>query len=74
MTAAQGAAPRRAATRGVIVVTSTRTGSGGVPIGQSVNGTGAGDLNPQKARVLLALALTQTSDLEEIRKICAANQ
>jgi L-asparaginase/Glu-tRNA(Gln) amidotransferase subunit D len=35
---------------------------------------GAGDLNPQKARVLLMLALTRTNNPREIARIFAANQ
>lgn len=62
----------RAKARGVIVVFGTRTGSGRVPSGRS--SIGAGDLNPQKARVLLALALTRSGDAGEIRRIFDANQ
>ena len=74
MTSSQSAAARRAVAQGVIVVTSTRTGSGRVPVGTTGNMIGSGDLNPQKARVLLALALTRTSDPAQIRKIFAENQ
>jgi L-asparaginase len=35
---------------------------------------GAGDLNPQKARVLLMLALTKSADPPEIARIFEANQ
>ena len=73
MTPAQGAALRRAAEKGVIIVLSTRTGSGAVPIGRRET-TGSGDLNPQKARVLLMLALTRTSDPMQVKKIFAENQ
>ena len=55
-------------------VTSTRTGSGRVPVGTSGNPIGSGDLNPQKARVLLSLALTRSSDVAQIRKIFEENQ
>lgn len=67
-TPAMGRALRRAALRGVTVVTSNRTGSGRVgsagdpaslaalPAGRGAT-IGATDLNPQKARVLLTLAL-----------------
>lgn len=72
-TASQGAALRRASAKGVVVISSTRTGSGRVPIGTGGN-IGSGDLNPQKARVLLALALTRTSDPAQIRKIFSENQ
>ena len=58
-----------AAKAGVVVVMSTRAGSGRVHAGARARGMGflsADNLNPQKARVLLALALTRTSDLGEI--------
>lgn len=71
----------RAMTKGVIVVVGTRTGSGTVPVGEGVRGAsgiattiGTGDLNPQKARILLMLALTRTNDRREIAKIFQANQ
>ena len=69
----QKSALRRAVGRGVVVVSSTRTGSGRVPIGSRDN-LGSGDLNPQKARILLMLALSRTNDTEQIRKIFADNQ
>jgi L-asparaginase type II len=74
MTSSQSAAVRRAVAQGVVVVASTRTGSGRVPVGTTGNTIGSGDLNPQKARVLLALALTRTSDSAQIRKIFSENQ
>ncbi len=67
-TPSQSRALRRAVEHGVIVLVSNRTGSGRVgrrsdpdrltslPEGQGTM-LGAGDLNPQKARILLALAL-----------------
>ncbi len=67
-TPSQGRALRRAVDRGVIVVVSNRTGGGRVgrptnpeilrdlPVGAGAT-IGAGDLNPQKARMLLSLAL-----------------
>jgi L-asparaginase len=73
MTGSQSGAARRAGAKGVVVVTSTRTGSGRVPIGERGN-IGSGDLNPQKARILLMLALSRTSDPAQIRKIFAENQ
>jgi L-asparaginase type II len=57
-----------------VIVRSNRTGSGRVvPLGAyDDRGMVAGDtLNPQKARVLLMLALTRTRDLDEIRRIFA---
>lgn len=74
LTGSQSAAVRRAVDKGVIVVASTRTGSGRVPVGTRGNTIGSGDLNPQKARVLLSLALTRTNDATQIRKIFADNQ
>lgn len=71
---------RRAREKGVVVVMSSRTGAGRVPVRSSGGSEereerlGAGDLNPQKARVLLALALTVTSDPQEIARIFEANQ
>jgi len=76
VTPAQGRALRRAAERGVVVVRSSRTGSGRVPaMEERTRGAsrpeeppslGAEALNPQKARVLLMLALTRTTKPEEI--------
>ncbi|MFL5581467.1 MAG: asparaginase [Gemmatimonadaceae bacterium] len=71
MTPSQGAAIRRAAQRGVTVVVSSRTGSGRVPLGDGVDDStaarlpivGAEDLTPQKARVLLMLALAAGRDV-----------
>ncbi|HEY9228516.1 MAG TPA: asparaginase, partial [Gemmatimonadaceae bacterium] len=81
MTPAQRQAVTHAMEKGVIVLVGTRTGSGTVPVGEGVRGTsstpstiGTGDLNPQKARILLMLALTRTSDRREIAKIFQANQ
>jgi L-asparaginase len=60
----------RAAAGGVLVVQASRAGSGRVARRSYLARSGwigAGDLNPQKARVLLMLALTQTSDPEIIQ-------
>jgi L-asparaginase len=74
MPADQARAVERAVNRGVIVVAATRTGSGPVP-SQGLGGLiGAGDLNPQKARVLLMLALTRTTDPAQIAAIFDRNQ
>ena len=70
----QDEALKRARAHGVIVIASTRTGSGRVPGSARDSIIGSGDLNPQKARVLLVLALTRTSDPAEIARIFAANQ
>jgi L-asparaginase len=77
----QRQAVERAIAKGVIMVIGTRTGSGSVPVGEGVKaGTsaaasiGTGDLNVQKARVLLMLALTQSADSRAIAKIFQAHQ
>jgi len=57
---------------GIVVVQSTRAGSGRVLKGKtpSVKGSVSGDnLNPQKARILLMLALTRTSDPAAVQSI-----
>jgi L-asparaginase len=71
---AQGAALRRARAKGVVVVMTTRTGSGGVPVRRRDGMIGAGDLNAQKARVLLTLALARTSDPADIARIFESQQ
>jgi L-asparaginase len=61
-----------AAANGVIVVQSTRAGSGRTFRGKRAQESGflvADNLNPQKARLLLSLALTVTSDPAEITRI-----
>jgi L-asparaginase type II len=79
-TGGQRQAIDRALSKGVVVVVGTRTGSGTVPVGEGARSNGAattigsGDLNPQKARVLLMLALTKTTDRKEVAKIFQANQ
>jgi L-asparaginase len=66
------AAMKEAAAQGVRVVLSSRAGSGRV-FGPSHNRAAgflqADNLNPQKARILLALALSKTNDLSEIQRI-----
>ncbi|WP_394959446.1 asparaginase [uncultured Helicobacter sp.] len=60
--------------RGVIVVASTRVGAGCAQLRTEDQKSGfisARDLNPQKARVLLALALTHTDNPAEIAQIFA---
>jgi L-asparaginase type II len=77
-TPGQRQALERARDRGVVIVISSRTGSGPVPVSSGDDdgreAIGAGDLNPQKARVLLMLALTRTNNPREIARIFAANQ
>jgi L-asparaginase len=74
LTTAQGGALRRARAAGVVVVVGTRTGSGRVPVLRDDGMVGAGDLNPQKARVLLMLALSRTTDPREIAQIFQTQQ
>ncbi len=69
-TPGQGAALRRAASQGVVIVIGSRTGSGRVS-GSSATRIAAGDLNVQKARILLMLALSRTTDRAEVARIFA---
>lgn len=60
--------------KGALVVRSSRVGSGRVTLDAEVDDKKYGfvvadNLNPQKSRILLMLAMTQTSDPEEIQKI-----
>ena len=62
-----------AAKSGVVVVRSSHVGSGTVRRNVELDDDKLGfvaamDLNPQKARVLLRIALTKTSDLKEIQR------
>ena len=74
LTAAQSEALVRARAKGVVVVVSTRTGAGRVPVARDDGMVGSGDLNPQKARVLLSLALTRSSDPSVVAGIFQAQQ
>jgi len=67
LTPGQGVALRRASEHGVVVVIGSRTGSGRVAGSAAV--PGPGDLNVQKARILLMLALTKTQERAEVAKI-----
>jgi L-asparaginase len=61
---------------GVVVVFATRAGSGVTLDGAKSKALGAlpaDNLNPQKARLLLALALTVTNEPSEIRRIFATH-
>lgn len=61
-----------AADKGVVIVRSSRTGSGIVTPYAKYDQLGfiaSGSLNPQKARILLMLALTKTTDLKEIQRM-----
>jgi L-asparaginase len=71
-TPADSDALAEAAKQGIIVALSTRAGSGRVFAGKRARENrfiSADNLNPQKARILLALALTITSDPAEIETI-----
>jgi L-asparaginase len=68
----QAAALERAAKAGVIIMQATRAGSGVVHDSARLIELGyvpADNLNPQKARILLALALSRTQDRSEIMRI-----
>jgi L-asparaginase len=84
-TPSQSRALRRATEKGVIVVTSNRTGGGRV--GRPTNpeslkslaagsgaSIGAGDLNPQKARMLLSLAISAGMTPAQIATLIASVQ
>ncbi|KKB81193.1 asparaginase [Devosia soli] len=68
----QMVALERAAKAGVVVVQATRAGSGVVHDSDrlaEINFIPADNLNPQKARILLALALTRSSERAEIMRM-----
>jgi len=72
MSAVMKAALRDAAAKGVVIVRSSRTGGGLVTPQGAYDRMGflvSGYLNPQKARILLMLALTGTGDLKNIQRI-----
>src|SRR5262252_3039257 len=59
---------------GVLIVQSSRAGSGRVALRRYLDEAGmvgADNLNPQKARILLMLALTRTSAVNEVRRMFA---
>ncbi len=63
---------KEAVAAGLVVVQSSRGGSGRVPTTQRISEAGmigADNLNPQKARILLSLALHRTRDAEQIRAL-----
>ncbi|PHK94925.1 L-asparaginase [Pseudoroseomonas rhizosphaerae] len=71
-TPAEADALAEAVKAGVVVVQSTRVGSGRVVRGEKMVRQGllaADNLTPQKARILLAMALTVTRDPAEITRI-----
>ncbi|MRG46647.1 type II asparaginase [Chitinophaga sp. SYP-B3965] len=60
--------------KGVVVVRSSRTGSGRVTLNSETDDAALGtivadDLNPQKARILLQLALLKTKDTKKIQEM-----
>ena len=57
-----------AAKNNIIIIRSSRVNSGAV-FSNDTNFIDSGFLNPQKARILLQLALTKTNDREKIREI-----
>ena len=65
----QGEGMQYAASKGVPVVITTRTGSGRIAGGGRGNSVAGQDLSPIKARILLMVALTKTSDPSELRRI-----
>ncbi len=68
------AAYKEAIAAGVVVVLATRVGSGRAFASRPMREAGlisADNLTPQKARILLALALTRTSDPARLREIFA---
>lgn len=65
----QGQAIREVLEKQVFVVSSTRTGSGRVTGGRGAYRIPGDDLQPVKARILLMLALSVTSDPDEVRRI-----
>lgn len=63
-----------ASKKGIVIIKSSRTGAGFVSLNGEIeddkNGfISADNLNPQKARILAKLALTQTKDLKNIKEI-----
>ncbi len=73
-TPAEVEALKEAIAQGVVVVQGSRVGSGRVVPGERMTRDGflpADNLTPQKARILLAMALTKTNDPAEIRRIFA---
>ena len=71
---AEFAAFKDAIAQGVVVVLATRVGSGRAFASRPMREAGlisADNLTPQKARILLALALTRTSDPARIREVFA---
>lgn len=75
LTPAEMTAFKEAIAAGIVVVLATRVGSGRAFLAKPMRDAGlisADNLTPQKARILLALALTKTSDPARIREFFAA--
>jgi L-asparaginase len=71
-TPAEDAALERAAAAGVLICQATRVGSGRTVRSPGLQRRGwvaADNLQPWKARILLRLALTRTSDPDEIQRM-----
>ncbi|CAM4449939.1 asparaginase [Paenibacillus macerans] len=64
----QQAARAEGVEKGVVFVTTTRTGSGAVYDAKTPGIIGGGDLLPQKARILLQLGLTFSDNPEQVRQ------
>ncbi|MEK3873265.1 MULTISPECIES: asparaginase [unclassified Paenibacillus] len=64
----QQAARAEGVEKGVVFVTTTRTGSGAVYDAKTPGIIGGADLLPQKARILLQLGLTFSDDPEQVRQ------
>ena len=61
-----------AAKKGIVVVRASRTGSGVVTQSREYASYGfvtSNNLNPQKARILLMLALTKTTQRKEVQRM-----
>jgi L-asparaginase len=74
LSALQVEACTEAVAAGVTVVLSTRAGSGRAMVNSTLRASGfipADNLNPQKARILLALALTRSRESAEIERMFA---
>ena len=67
-----GKAIQAAQSKGVVIVQSDRKGAGRVTISSNVAARGqitSDNLNPQKSRILLRLALTKTTETRELQRI-----
>ena len=69
MSGTQGDGVRYAITKGIPVVMTTRAGSGRIAGGGRGTTVAGEDLAPIKARILLMVALAQTKDVNQLRRI-----